>query len=313
MPVSDLTIFISSCDKNSDLWPVFFRNLSAKWPSSRELPVVLNAETLDYSYPGYDIVCPAVCAEGDKEMPWSTRFLKALESVKTEYCYLVLEDFLLPHPVDEAKFGEFMDEIRGTKDFGCCYFCAAHSRYPNFPVEGKKFFLSVNRYSDYKADLSPGLWKTALLRKLVKPGLNIWQAELVMRDRSYKLWRKEKYFTLSQYDFDKTPLYQKEIPERQAVCYDFRMQLVKGKWVPALVGFLKSEGIDADFEKRGIIEHDFDVNAKSNVDAAERELKKGYKHLTRYFRLHNHIIPSLSRIKWRFIAIFTGNNKAAYK
>ena len=309
----ELTIFISSCDKNMDLLPLFFNVLEKQWEGAKGLKIIVNTEKEIFSYKDFDIECPCVCKGMDEKeifaYPWSTRFLETIKSVRTKYMMFLLDDFFLVQNVDEKKLAEMMDEIRSIKKFGAVYLCPNLPLFPTDEIRGKKYLRKVGDYSDYKAQLIPAIWETTAITDLIKRGQGIWAAEISMRDRSYI--KKYKFFSQEEFCHDYTPEFQKPLKENKVFYFDFKMQIVKGKWSKRFIPFFDMLGIRVDYSKRGLI--DYDGTEKERVESTMALMsdlyKKGRKKLDRYQWRHNYFIPMLSKIKWKIKGWFKKNPK----
>ena len=310
----ELTIFISSCDKNMDLLPLFFDVLERQWNNAKELKIIVNTEKETFSYKDFDIECPCVCKNmDDKEVaayPWSTRFLETVKSVKTKYMMFVLDDFFLVHKVDEKKLAEMMEEIRSVKKLGAVYLCPILSFFPTDEVDGKKYLRKIGDYVDYKANLVAAIWDVRAITDLIESGHGIWDVEISMRDRSYG--KKYKFFSQEEFSRDYIPEFQKPLKDNKVFYFDYKMQIVKGKWSKRFIPFFETLGIEVDYSKRGLI--DFNGKEKDQVDRVISFISKiyeegGRKKLDRCQWKHNYFIPKLSKIKWKIIGLFKKKHK----
>ena len=113
-----VTLLINSCDAYSDLWMPFFTLLKKYW-SPMNLRIVLNTETIDYSFEGLNIDC--VHPE-HAEDPYGKRMLNVLSNIETPYVIPLLDDFFLRSKVDFGKIGKivkWMDEDNDIVYFNC--------------------------------------------------------------------------------------------------------------------------------------------------------------------------------------------------
>ena len=250
----NLTILVSSCDKNSDLWSVFFQVLKKKWPDC-PCRIILNTETETYSFEGFDIECLCVCKDKTKEQlenyNWSDRLLDNLKQVKTKYTLFLLEDFYIKKEINTLDVEELIAKIDKIKKFGALYLADNESNYPNY-YDNKTGFYKRHRFTDYKVNATPAIWNTKAFIKALSKNQSPWEFELKCSNKA--LFSNKKYFCTCN---------RRKNPSQEVV-FKFRLaeQVARGKWTSNAVEFLTSEGIDVDFSKRGIIEFFCDNQAK---------------------------------------------------
>ena len=204
--------------------------------------------------------------------------------------------------INKKVFEKMMKEVEKINGFACAYLCPMLSLYPNFKDDNNNILKRIYPYSKLKAQLVPAIWKTKELTKLIPENSNIWACELKMTDKSY-LSRK-KYYVQSEFKIEKEPVYQQQITEDKAFYYEFKMQLVKGKWSSLLVDFLEKQSDikNIDFNQRGVFNWKED-NTKLEEVMKQRDLilAKGKTYYNFYHFLHNFLIPQLSRLKYKVI------------
>ena len=89
-----LTILVNSCDKNSDLWEVFFKVMQKYW---QDCPyrIILNTETKSYSFDGFNVECLCVAKnKSDEELlsyAWADRVKDNLKYIDTKYTLFLLD------------------------------------------------------------------------------------------------------------------------------------------------------------------------------------------------------------------------------
>ena len=255
-------IVVNSCDSYADLWPPFFALLKKYWPGVGKYPLVLNTETKTFSWPGLDVRPPAGRPAPDGER-WSARLKRCLKGIDTEFVLLLLEDFFLEEPVDEARLlrcVEWMTQDKRIRNFS---FVPSPWReegggiYPGFVLRPRKALYRVN--------LQAGLWRRQSLLSLLRAHESPWDFENYGTFR--QSYRKGDYY-----------IAQKNQP--QVFTYNWQQggAIHRGKWTPGVEALLEKNGIKIDFSRRGWDENPthFDSDApptrpKQGIIARQKE------------------------------------------
>ena len=105
----DCTLVVNSCDKYADILDTFFELLHRFWP---DLPfdIVLSTESLEYKNKYFKIrnVHPQ-----NKNCTWTERMTDTLNSIKSNYCLFMLDDFFL---YDYVKTKTVLDNLKVLKE-----------------------------------------------------------------------------------------------------------------------------------------------------------------------------------------------------
>lgn len=88
--MQDFSIFVSSSDKYSDLWPVFFKLFKRMWPEYDGV-IYLQTENKNYSYPNLNIKCTNI----GKQKSFGTALLSGLNKVKEKNILFFMIDYIL--------------------------------------------------------------------------------------------------------------------------------------------------------------------------------------------------------------------------
>ncbi len=175
------TMMILSCDRYSDLWSGYVKQLVRYWPDNpaREIVLVTDRET-DAAFPGLRIT-----AAGE-DRAWTARFRFALESVRTEYVLVTLDDYYLTEPVQTDTISEY---LRFMAAEGTDYF----RLYPRPKrAAGEKLrelgrVCRVDPAVPYGVNLYTSLWRTDFLRNCLEKDCDIWQFEATLYLRASEL------------------------------------------------------------------------------------------------------------------------------
>ncbi|MGI4775994.1 MAG: hypothetical protein ACRYE9_03610 [Janthinobacterium lividum] len=170
--LKDVTVLTSSYDGYSELWRPHYELLFKNWPSLKEehdfIPVMLITNELKYE----DSRVMSLSVGTDTT--WSKNLLKALESVKTKYTFLLFDDYIISTPVDEKRFIELLTLLEETSgayieviiDEG--QFSYGHEKHKKF-VTGIESVIYRSKGSACRNSLQASIWNTEELRKLIDP------------------------------------------------------------------------------------------------------------------------------------------------
>lgn len=265
----NLTILVNSCDKNSDLWEVFFTLLKKKWPDC-PCRIILNTETQTYSFDGFNIEC--LCVQKNKtekqlkKYNWSDRLIDNLKQINTKYTFFLLEDFYIKNQVDSTEVEKLLSKIDKIKKFGAIYLSDNESNYPSYYNKNLDLFKR-HKFNHYKANATPAIWKTNVLLKLLRKNETPWDFEFKGTNRALFLSNKNFYCT-----------YNRTANNTPPPTFEFNLseQVARGKWTVNAKDYLISEGITINFEKRGTIEFVTD-NLKAEQEKLEKQRKSWHE------------------------------------
>ena len=172
--MDDCTMLVSSYDGGEDLWEGFFSALKTQWPSF-DLPVVLNTESKNYSYPGLDIKTFHMYEPG-KNIAWGRRLIETLKRIDTEYILFFLEDFWLDAPVDVVFFDQCRIWMRENPDVACLSF--QRTRGENIRDGRFERFEKRPQKGEYRMNCQAALWRREKLISYIRPHESPWEWEL---------------------------------------------------------------------------------------------------------------------------------------
>ena len=223
MKNKDIAVLVVSCDKYSDMWPVFFELKRRKWA---DCPYKTYLGS-NYIKSGEEGVSDISIGE-DKS--WADNVREMLGHIEEEYVIMLLDDFFIDRTIDTQRIRELaqymeeqgFDSLRLEPEPGPARLCNRKLRVgktkPGYP-----FYVSTQ----------PAIWKKNSLIKLLKEGYSAWDFELKNTIDADNL----------ECNFAATKDY----------VFHHKNGVERGKYYSRTVDFLNSEGIQADFEKRGII------------------------------------------------------------
>jgi hypothetical protein len=260
-----LTIVVCSCDAYEDLWDPFFKLLKKYW-QPMNLHIILNTESKDYQYSGLDIECVHLsrpnCSYGE-------RMYHVLNEVKTEYCFLLMDDYFIRENVKLTQVCQIIDWMDRDKNIAM-FNCDARKLYAEWEPDKYPGFRRVPWGAMYTLNMQAGIWRIKTMKKYWAHKISPWEWELVCNAlTSYHL--KDKFYISRSFE--------------DSFCKYRPCQawwgVADGKWISDdVVPLFEKEGIDIDLTKRGMIHSkDIKVNRRGIFEcesfyAYNRELKR---------------------------------------
>lgn len=224
--MSQLSILINSCDRYSDLWPVFFELFSKYWPDC-PYPVYLGANEKQFNYPNLHTLRIGV------DDGWAQSAQRMMEAIDSEYILILLEDFFFFRPVDTQQVASLFNAMVDLN--------GAYLRLKPFPppdhIEPIHPNLGlIEPGAPYRVALQAAIWKKDVFLRLLKPGETPWQMELRGTVRSTQM--PEAFFSVW-----KPVLY-------------YQAGVTMGKWTPSALHFLRHENIVPNLSARPVMASD---------------------------------------------------------
>lgn len=183
-PFTHLAIVSTSCDKRFELWRPQFEMLFKYWPALKgrhaTLPIYLVSNFKSYEDPRVQTIAVGT------DVSWADNLIQALQKIDKDYVLLVMDDYILTHPVDEQRLGQVINLMRRN---GAAY----TEIVPDNPeiVHDARAHPSVSwlRYraqmGAYRTSLQAAIWDRRVLQNLLKPGESAWTFELEANKRSF--------------------------------------------------------------------------------------------------------------------------------
>lgn len=183
----DITLVTTSFDNNSEIWVPHYEFLFRNWPSLKEdnsfIPIILITNTLVYKDPRVTSV------KIGPDITWSLSLQKALESVKTKYTLILMDDYIINAPVDQDRLVELITLLEKTdgayieiwQDDGM--FKAGFERKKKY-VKGVQGVIYRSKNSICRNALQASIWNTEELRKLIDVTESAWMFEITGNERT---------------------------------------------------------------------------------------------------------------------------------
>lgn len=219
-----MKILVLSCDKNKDLFEPFYHCMEKYWDNHPE--IIYSTETLNNPY--YKTIC--------KNYPlnqWSKRIRETLAEIDDSQVLIMVDDCFVRRPVDENRIKYACENLNGNIAF-MNFEKAFDKNDLKSEIEG---FNLRRKGAPYAISIMCGLWDKEKLINILKEDKDPWQIELTQPTCGYDYYINNGDFIID-WGYHTT-----------GVWFGVR----RGKWCKECVDFLRNEGIEIDFSKRGVI------------------------------------------------------------
>lgn len=248
----NIAVLVVSCDKYSDMWPVFFELKRRKWADCPYRTYLGS----NHKKSGQADVTDILIGE---DLSWADNVRNMLDCIEEDYIIMLLDDFFIDRKPDTDRIralAQYMED----RQFDCLRLEPEPG--PARLVNRKlKVGLTKPGYPFY-VSTQPAIWKKSSLAGLLKEGYSAWDFELKNSEDADNLGMA----------FAGTRNY----------VFHHINGVDRGKYYARTVDFLKREGIEADFEKRGILA---DKTLGSRIDLKIYRFKTRVKCLLAEFGL----------------------------
>ena len=167
-------IFIPSCDKYADLWAPFFSFKDKFWKDPTA-STFLSLNRNSFSHTGVRIIKTGPATN------WTSEIRTALDQLPGEYFLLILEDYFIYEPVDNAEIDRlFTIAKKEQADFlriGC-FPSRYNSYWPYKPLDAYKGIAEIQPGAKYRVNLQTAIWRKQSLLDLLEGNENPWEFEI---------------------------------------------------------------------------------------------------------------------------------------
>jgi hypothetical protein len=231
-------LLVNSCDAYSDCWHPFFTLLARYWQPHTHA-IYLNTDTQAFAFPDLDIHCPRVGRTTSRDLTWSDRLLRCLESIPYEIVLYLQEDYFIKDTVDVSMIDWLVDLMARE---GISHVSLERSSALGRGEASSHQFLShIAQNAKYRISTQAGLWRVSALRSYLRRHETVWEFEWcgtirARRKRDAFLYVNEEY---------------RETHGKTVIPYD-PTGLVHGRWARDVVEHLFADhGIDVEYGIRG--------------------------------------------------------------
>jgi hypothetical protein len=218
--INNIAVLVIGYDGYSDLWEDFFNLFEANWHNNLEKFFVNEKKEInDNNF--FHIKC-------GNNIEWTSKILRGLEEIKSDYIFLLLEDFFVGNKVNKDHLHELVNYI-SINDIDYMKLVDNNTiNYMRFgnKVTKKKYLLKLDNKIDYSLSLQPSIWKKSFLKELIgDTECNAWAFESKLNsDKLKKAIEDKKLF------FDTRNLLK------------IKHAVIQGKMIPSTVRYFKKKG-----------------------------------------------------------------------
>ena len=180
----NVSIIFSSCDAYKILWDDFFRLFKKYMPEIK--CNIYGTVSYDYSFDCFNI-------KGNnyhgKDQSFSTRLIKTLKMVKTDYVLFFLDDFYLTDYTDTEFLMKSISLINNNKKIKNIIlkdFISAHARCD---LRYNEDFMICRKKAPFRCTTQVSLFEKKYLLSLLRRGESAWDFEMI---GSYRAMKKNK-------------------------------------------------------------------------------------------------------------------------
>ena len=215
--LNNIAILVISCDKYSDLWPIFFGSLFKYWPNC-SLKIYLGSNYKKFHHNNVTMI-----NIGD-DSDYSSNLLAMVKEIEEDYVITTVEDVFFSAPVDEEHlflhFQEFFDNNATYLKLLPSYPCG-------YDRDVSKRIASVASGVRYRLGVGASLWNKRILTSNLVPGMSAWQME------------REGVFGK---DIPATDVYAVNYHFSGKIPFQYVHGVMKGAWIRKAIPWLKKEG-----------------------------------------------------------------------
>jgi hypothetical protein len=224
------TIFVSSSDNYSDIWPLFFDFFHKYWPEYNGV-IYLNTQEEEYKHKGLNIICTKV----GRKKHFGETFRSGLQMIDDENVLLIMIDYLFMGKVNHDEISYYYNSFNKNKLDSLCLF---PQNFPSHKPISSNILLA---YQPFPKSVLFGyqiaFWKKNILFEMALPCESPWMSEWYGSQRAERMRIKLGYINNK-----------KCMP----IPYDARGCLHQGRWLDNAVKFLCENNYrKIDFNERG--------------------------------------------------------------
>lgn len=221
----NVSLLVVSCDAYKDLWKPYFKSLFKYWPDC-PYPVYLGSNKSEYS----DSRVNGILIGQDKD--YSSNLIAMLHRVESPWVILWIEDLLISRRIDTEYISKL---VNNAQENNVGYLKLATSTPWVFTKNKEQLMGAIPKGVKYRSGIGLALWNKETLLNLLVPGESAWEIERNGSHRSNSF--VEPFYALTPNVRSNPPI-------------TVINSVIKGKWNPDVLTFLKKEGLDDHIPNR---------------------------------------------------------------
>lgn len=167
-----VTLFISSCEKFSDLWELHLALLDKNWMDRSIECILMTDAPTKFKTVNVNVLCAGI------DSVITDRIRSALKLINTKYVLFTLDDYLLINTIKTSDIEELINTMDNERlDYVRLY------KYPKSritqPLASNKNVEILTFDKRYDINLYPSIWKTSFLAAAIKgQTMDAWEFEV---------------------------------------------------------------------------------------------------------------------------------------
>lgn len=222
-------ILVCSCDKYADVWNPMFEMFFKFW---KDCPFNVYLMTNQMKFEDDRVI--SICTGDD--ISWSIGFRKALETIKEEKVFIIMEDYILREKVNTEVFYKLYEYMNREKAVCVRTF---PSLYCNEPYYGRFENIKIGRVKKgdpYRISLQAGLWNREYVMSIIDDKDSAWEFE-------------HKGSKRSKSDNDKILC---TLDKENIIFNYYCTGVIQGYWIQEAVDLCRENNVYIDTKKRKI-------------------------------------------------------------
>lgn len=212
------SILVVSCDRYSDLWPIFFNGYFKYWDDP-DAKIYLGTNFKSYDDPRVT----TIKIGEDKE--YTTNLKAMLASIETDYVIILVEDIFFSARVDLQHLRGFIKDCVVNKG---SYLKLIQSYPLGQPSACSQRIGPIANGVHYRIGIGAALWEKAVLDKCLVFGMSAWDLEK-NKNNVFDRVEPERAFGIRG-DYSGSPIFK------------YTHGVMKGAWTLEAIPYLKREG-----------------------------------------------------------------------
>ena len=235
MKNKNYALMVLGCDKNSELLPMFLRNIKKYWPQYNK-EIYINTESVRFKNENFDLKFPSKTC--DQLYPWAKRLYNFLEEYPYEYVVFLLDDFILGDFVDDDELNRVCEIMEKNPQIACFNFMETYKDSIDSIKEAYERYYLKDIKAEFRINLQAAIWRKDFLMKFIRKHENPWQ---------FETWGTKRAQRFSD------EIYHIKKEAKRVFMYPEGGVLADNKWRGEdVVDFMKKEGFTVDFSIRGV-------------------------------------------------------------
>lgn len=220
-----LCIYISSCDKYSDLWNHFIFFFKKNWPDC-PYTIFLGTNSKPHSSPVFTQVF------SNKFSNWSEETIEIVKQLPYDYILYMQDDYFLTQKVSSEKIGSLFTKML---HLNAVYLRLYPSPGPDVQIKNESEIGLISENAEYRTSLQSAIWKKETFLSLLNKKETSWEFESnsPVRSKGHTFLSVNKIAIYPITYYDMTAVY-------------------KGKWMRKAVKMCKEQGLTIDTDHRKI-------------------------------------------------------------